>query len=119
MAKILLFEGDSMQSLLMAWSLRQSGFEVQSINNAVVFWEYLEFFCPDLVLMELVLPDVDGFDLLEALEKRKPHPPIIILSTRFSSNVIERALGLGVSRYLTKPQDPDTIVCAISEALAE
>lgn len=62
---------------------------------------------PDLILLDLNLPRIDGFDVLDTLEEDidAPPPPVLILSSSTAEGDIERSYEKGCSAYLTKPDD--------------
>ncbi len=63
---------------------------------------------PDVLVLELAMPDVSGLDVLKALRKQVPHLPVLVFSTLTEStgNITLDALALGASDYITKPTSP-------------
>lgn len=61
---------------------------------------------PDIICLDLSLPDVPGLDLLPAIKKHKPHVPVVVVTGNISPESIERAVQLGVYDYLPKVSDP-------------
>src|SRR5205809_5037490 len=72
---------------------------------------------PDLVTLDLVLENEHGFDILEKLQKIDPKVRVVIVSAMVDQNTIERASLLGVSGYITKPEDWPQIEEAISKTI--
>ena len=70
------------------------GEEAQALVEAASF---------DLIILDLVLPKVDGLDVLKYIRKRKPSPPVLILSGRARVEDRVKGLDLGADDYLTKP----------------
>lgn len=74
---------------------------------------------PDLIILDLMMPDVDGFEILEALKKDEDTRdiPVIVLTVRHLPEDMEKARRLGAEYYLTKPFDPQVLVDTVREAL--
>ena len=105
MAKKILFIEDEMrlQEVLGA-KLKAEGYEILAAMDGKSGLEIAEKEKPDLILLDLILPKMDGFHVLEAI---KANPsisviPIIVLSNLESGKDIERCLSLGVRSYLAK-----------------
>ena len=71
-----------------------------------------------LVLLELELPDQDGFSVLSELRKRHPGTPVVILSTRQDRESVTRALNLGVAGYIPKSARREIMLTALQLVLA-
>ena len=74
---------------------------------------------PDLVLMDVMMPDMDGFTAVKELHAARPqgYPPIIFLSARTGRADIEQGLKVGGFDYITKPFSPSKLIKAINEVL--
>lgn len=95
--------------------LKASGYEVLTANNG---WEALELVQaeePDLLVLDLVMPGMDGFETLKQV-RAVSSVPVIILSAKETSLDKVRGLELGADDYLTKPFSPDELIARI-EAL--
>ncbi|MCW8925175.1 MAG: response regulator, partial [Xanthomonadales bacterium] len=75
--------------------------------------------CPELILMDLHMPDMDGFQTTEAIRKCgiRPDPPIVMLSADAFTDRRERARALGIMDYLTKPLDLDRLLRILKKHL--
>jgi two-component system NtrC family sensor kinase len=73
---------------------------------------------PDLVIMDLNMPKMDGLEVLAALQERQVDTPVILTTFYGSEQVAEQALHLGAVDYIVKPYDVDDMLQAIEEALA-
>lgn len=71
---------------------------------------------PDVVLMDINMPDMDGISATEAIRKKVPHTQIVILSVQGDSNYMRRAMLAGARDFLTKPIDVDELTAAIRRA---
>ena len=71
---------------------------------------------PDVVLMDINMPDMDGITATENIRKKVPHTQIVILSVQGDSNYMRRAMLAGARDFLTKPIDVDELTAAIRRA---
>ena len=95
-------------------------YEVQSLPEASDFFSTIKKFQPELILLDLKLPDIDGYSLLEKIQQ-KPHLskiPVIVVSALAFKADRERAIKLGVRRYFVKPIKLSNLIVAIEEELA-
>ena len=102
--KILLVEDDKFLRELMTQHMEKEGFEVVGVVDGEEALKRLETEKPDLVLLDLILPGIDGF---EVLAKIKQDPsltsiPVIILSNLGQKEDVDRGLKLGATDYLIK-----------------
>lgn len=102
--KILLVEDDVFMLELLSDKLRKSGFEVHLATDGEECMKILKSLKPDLVLLDIVMPKLDG---LEVLRRVKASPelssmPIIVLSNLGQKEEIDRAMDLGAKDYIVK-----------------
>jgi CheY-like chemotaxis protein len=103
--RVLLVEDNEINRQLMGDFLAYHGYQVEMVGSGKDFFSVFEQFGPHVVLMDLRLPDWDGYDLLEQIQA---HPvwqqvPVIIVSACALQRDQYRALALGARRYLVKP----------------
>lgn len=72
---------------------------------------------PDVVLLDVVLPDVDGFEVYRRLREAGVHAPVLFLSARHSTKDMVRGLKLGGDDYVAKPFDVDELVARVEVLL--
>ena len=72
---------------------------------------------PDLVLLDLNLPDMPGFEVLDRLRARSPAPPVVIVSGNTDPMMAEAAVALGAVDYVTKPVTLDRLSQVVAVAL--
>jgi len=87
---------------LLRVNLIASGYGVITAPNGRAALNILEKQKPDLVLLDIMMPDLDGFQTLELMRQRS-NVPVIMLTARFEKETICDALGLGADDYITKP----------------
>ena len=118
-AKILAVDDESDLTELIAYHLGRNGHEVETAANG---WEAIEHVArnrPDLILLDLMLPDLDGFGFCEIL-RRNPATatiPIIIISAWASQDSHLLGLELGALDYITKPFSPHELVERVNRFL--
>ena len=71
---------------------------------------------PDVVLMDINMPDMDGIQATEAIRQKMPAVQVVILSVQGDQNYMRRAMLVGARDFLTKPPMPDELVAAIRRA---
>lgn len=102
-SRVLLVEDDAAVADVVALHLRAAGYQVEHAADGPVALRRIDTESWDLVLLDLMLPGADGFEICRHLRQREGHVPIIILSARTAE--AERVLGLelGADDYLPKP----------------
>jgi len=110
--RILIIDDQKSTSDLFAKLLRHSGFEVKTLSNAIKITQYLDRFAPELILLDLHMPDCDGQELA-ALIRQNPTfhgVPIVFLSSEEDVELQIAAMGSGGDDFLSKNIDPDHLV---------
>ncbi len=118
--KILIIEDEATLQKAMSAILVQEGFEVHSSLDGENGFNTALAIAPDLILLDLILPKMDGFEVLARLKKEKKTAatPIVILTNLGSVNDIQKALDLGATTYLVKTDyDLTDIVSKIRQIL--
>ena len=101
--KILLIEDDSFLRELMSEKLRNAGYNVIEAADGNDGLKKIQKELPALILLDLILPGIDGFDLLRAFRKElKIEVPIIVLSNLGNKDDIDRVMAAGANDYLIK-----------------
>jgi DNA-binding NarL/FixJ family response regulator len=99
--------------------LEESGYRVQTANNGNEGWEMVQRFTPDLVISDVMMPQVDGYELLKRLrgDARFQALPVIFLTARGMTSDRIQGYDAGCDAYLPKPFDPDELVAVIKSIL--
>jgi DNA-binding response OmpR family regulator len=99
--------------------LEKAGFEVRDFQEAERFLEWMDGALPDLVLLDLMLPDLDGLEICRTLrrETRWSSIPIIMLTARTGETDKVLGLELGADDYVTKPFSPRELVARVKAVL--
>jgi two-component system catabolic regulation response regulator CreB len=118
MPKILVVEDEPAIAESLAYSLRRDGFAVTMAPSLLAAErEALGTEVPDLVVLDLMLPDGSGFDLIGQIRRRGQGTAIIVLSSRDSEADRVAALETGADDYVTKPFSPREIVARVRAVL--
>lgn len=113
--KVLLVEDNDANRMLLSDCLNYYGYQVKGLPNGSKFFSAVETFRPDLVVLDLKLPDIDGFLLLEKMQQNSytAKIPVIVVSGLAFKSDYERAMNLGARRYFVKP----VILTELTEAI--
>lgn len=116
-AKILFIDDDAELQTLIPEILKYEGFELHVGSNGVECLEFLEHTTPDLIILDVMMPKMNGWDTLKEVRKIHPNLPVIMLSAKGDS--IDRVLGLelGADDYISKPFDDRELVARIRTRL--
>lgn len=117
---ILLVEDNPVNRRLAEFLLRSQGYQVRAATTAQEAFESLKAERPDLILMDVQLPGMNGLD---ATKKIKEEPetcdiPVIAVTSYAMKGDREKALAAGCAGYITKPIDKDTFVQEIATVLS-
>jgi two-component system KDP operon response regulator KdpE len=115
--KILVVDDEPPIRKLLRVGLSTQGYAISEAMNAKVATELVETDKPDLILLDIGLPDMAGHDLLEKWRRGGIDLPIVILSSRTDEAGIVKALELGADDYVTKPFGMNELVARIRVAL--
>lgn len=114
--KILVVDDEPPIRKLLRMGLSTQGYEILDAPNGKTALELLES-KPDLVILDLGLPDIQGHDLLRTIRARNDSVPIVVLSSRGDEAGKVQALDLGADDYVTKPFGMDELLARIRAAL--
>lgn len=111
--KILIIEDEPSLALFMERGLRQAGYSVETCSNGTEGMEFAATGSFDLILLDLMLPGMNGFDLLKNLRNIRVHTPVIIISALSQTEQVVRGLDLGAIDYIKKPFEWDELLARI------
>ena len=112
MMKILVVEDDLSLSDVLAFTLRRAGYEVVTAFDGVAAPQLWQAENPDLIVLDLNLPKMDGLAVCRQI-RSLAQTPIIILSVRSSDEMVVQGLELGADDYIVKPFSPTQLVARI------
>ncbi len=101
--KIFLVEDDGFMIKILADKIRRSGFEVETADDGEKGLKKLETYKPDLILLDLIMPRIDGYEMLHRLkESQWKDIPVIALSNLGQKEEIDHAMELGAKGFMVK-----------------
>ena len=117
---LLLIEDDPLLIDIYSTKFKEAGFEVQVAASGEKALPLLRSVSPSVIIMDIVLPHVDGWELLAADQKQKNlrHTKIVVLSNLGQKEEIEKGISLGADRYLIKAHfTPSQVVEEVRQLL--
>jgi len=118
--RILLVEDNDTNREMLSDYLTYFGYEVLKLADGSKFFQAQAQFQSHLILLDLKLPDIDGYTLLQQIQQRSDwlHVPVIVVSAFAFEADKQRAISLGARRYFVKPVNLNALSQAIHEELA-
>lgn len=115
--KILVVDDEPSISMLLEFNLKLAGFEVQCVYDGEAVFEAIQMFRPDLIVLDLMLPKMDGIQVCRKLRSLSNLVPIIMLTAM--QDLTDKIAGLdnGADDYMTKPFSPQELVSRIQAIL--
>lgn len=117
MATVLLIEDEPALGMIVKDSLAYRGFDVLYAANGADGLEQFRLHQPDIVVADIMMPDMDGFTMAEHIRRDDPNTPIMFLTARSQTADVVRGFELGGNDYLKKPFSLDELVVRINALL--
>lgn len=114
---IIVVEDDENQREFLAGLLSDNGYLVKSAESGTAALKLIEKITPDLVLLDLGLPDIGGETVFREIKKNYPQVSIILLTARGKSSDIVEGFKLGADDYIAKPYNDDELLARIEARL--
>jgi two-component system alkaline phosphatase synthesis response regulator PhoP len=120
MKKILLVDDDKFISRFVSFRLMKAGYAVYTADNGIDGLEFIKNLQPDLVILDMMMPGLDGKELLDILIAQQVFDPskVIVLSGKEVTSEVKSLFDLGIHDYLTKPFRVEDLLIRIERALA-
>lgn len=111
--KILVVDDEPSISMLIEFNLKLAGYDVRCVSDGEAVFDMLKPFRPDLIVLDLMLPKMDGIQVCRELRKQNNAVPIIMLTAL--QDVTDKIAGLdnGADDYMTKPFSPQELISRI------
>jgi two-component system alkaline phosphatase synthesis response regulator PhoP len=121
MVKILVAEDERDIRELIAFTLRFAGFEVELASNGAEAVEKAQATIPDLILMDVRMPRMTGYQACEALKENPATRdiPVVFLSAKGQESEIQEGLEVGAMEYILKPFAPDELTAQVHRIFQE
>jgi DNA-binding response OmpR family regulator len=104
---------------LVALHLKKENFVIKEFSDATSFYKYLNSEIPGLIILDLMLPDIDGLEICKYLKKKEEYEsiPVIMLTAKGGETDKIVGLELGADDYITKPFSPKELVARVKAVL--
>jgi DNA-binding response OmpR family regulator len=104
---------------LVSLHLRKNHFSVREFSDGSSFIKYLNSEIPDLAVLDLMLPDADGFEICKYMKRKKnlSHIPIVMLTAKSEESDTVLGLELGADDYVRKPFSPNELIARVKTVL--
>ena len=116
---IYLVEDDNSIRELVIYTLANSGFEAQGFDLPSQFWKAVDKKVPDLILLDIMLPEEDGLMILKKLRDNPAtkRTPVMMLTAKAQTGDRITGFNAGADDYLPKPFEPDELICRVRAML--
>jgi len=115
--KILIVDDEAGVRELLKDALKLAGFETQTANDGMSALTALRNYTPDIMIIDINMPLMDGFELVERLRKNGNEVPVLMLSARADRVDVTRGLTLGADDYVVKPFSLEELVLRLKAIL--
>lgn len=114
--RILVVEDDNSIREMLTFALEMEGFRVENGKNGIEAFKKFNEFEPDLVLLDLMLPDINGFEVCKKIQEERDIPVIMVTA---KNDIVDKVLGLeiGADDYITKPFHIKEVVARVNKSL--
>src|SRR5437773_748635 len=118
--RVLVVEDDTEMVDLLRFNLQKAGFAIATATDGIGALKKVRTLAPDLILLDLMLPELDGFAVCEILRRDATTAAIPIILLTALSGELGRLAGMdcGANAYLTKPFSPRALIVRVEEILA-
>jgi len=101
--------------------LSHCGFEIRTADGGAALWALIDERVPDVIVMDLKLPHVDGWELTRQIraDPRTRNVPVAVLSASVGKDDRDRAMASGANVFLSKPCDPDQVAATLTGLVAQ
>ncbi len=115
--KVLIAEDDIDFGNILSQYVSISGFEVILARNGKDAWTMFNQDRPDICVLDVMMPEMDGFSLAEKIRQKDPDVPFVFLTAKTLKDDIVKGLKMGADDYITKPFDPEVLILRLNNIL--
>ncbi|WP_144282765.1 response regulator transcription factor [Chryseobacterium echinoideorum] len=117
MKKILIADDEHKILMSLEYSFRKNGYEVFIARDGTEVLEFLKTIIPDVILLDIMMPNLDGYSTLEEIKKNEnlKNTKVLFLSAKNNPKDIEKGLSMGADAYVTKPYSIKKLMQQIEE----
>lgn len=120
MKKALVVDDDPYILMSLEFLMKKNGYDVMVARNGTEALELVDKQLPDLVLLDIMMPDVDGYEICRHIKKaaRLKHTKVVFMSAKTKDADIQKGYDLGAALYITKPFSTRELVKQINQLMA-
>ena len=118
--KILIIDDDPFILDMYVLKFKQEGFQVETVSDSKAGLQKIKEYLPEVLLLDIVMPVMDGFDILQEIKKSNllPNSKVILLTNLGQKEDIDRGMGLGADDYIIKAHfTPTEVVNKVKKLL--
>lgn len=117
--KIMVVDDSRFNLRLLQDILENEGFAVHAVNQSLAAIQEARIFQPDIILLDIVMPNIDGFEVCRLLKEdlRLADVPVIMITAKIEASDVKKALELGAFDYIRKPVDEVEVIARIHSAI--
>jgi DNA-binding response OmpR family regulator len=116
-AKILIVDDEPLIRDALAFKLTKDGYDVETAEDGEKAIEMTEETTYDIIISDVMMPFVSGFELLKTLKERGIEAPVLLLTSLNSESAVLKAFDLGADDFMTKPFSPNELSVRIKKLL--
>lgn len=117
-AYILVAEDSEDAAVLIKFSLEKAGYRVRVVSDGLEALKALDEERPDLLITDILMPGMNGFELMEEVKKKNINVKTVVLALQKSDEDIVRGLGFGAMDFIQKPFNPRDLVSRVKEIIS-
>jgi two-component system alkaline phosphatase synthesis response regulator PhoP len=118
--RILVADDEPALLRLLEFVLGRRGYVIQGVSNGDAAIDVLKSECPDLAILDVMMPGRDGFEVLTFIRETDHLAglPVVLLTARAQLDDIQQGLSLGADAYLAKPFDPEELLSVVESLVS-
>ncbi|MBF0101206.1 MAG: response regulator [Desulfobacterales bacterium] len=117
MNKVLIIDDALFMRKLIRQALEPFGFEINEAENGLEGINKFNEFNPDVTTLDIVMPEMDGLEVLKRIRDQKPNSPVVMITAVDQRESMLKAMKLGVTDFIVKPFDEDRVISAVEKAI--
>jgi CheY-like chemotaxis protein len=118
MSRVLITDDSQLTRRILRAILEAAGHEVMEASNGSLALESIVQDAPDCILLDLLMPGMDGFEVLGTLNEQGNDIPVIVLTADIQETARKKCIRMGAFDFLNKPPNDDELNAAVEKALA-
>lgn len=113
--KILIVDDSTINNILLENLFSSYGYDTNSVLESDAVMDHIQSYQPDVILLDLMMPGLNGFDILKEMNKNNLDIPTIVLTAYKNQEYAKKAKALGARAYYTKPFNQEELIQTIQD----